>query len=132
MKKIFTLLALTISFSMNAQMDDNSANNNSATGTNAVSNGIWHRQQVELNLQQWDMKQQQVECILQQWEWHNSKWILFYSNGKSTTASGDILQQWDMNTTASDYGSLVIGQYNSSGSSVTIVLLHLAQQTQLL
>ena len=30
MKKLYTLLALTISFSMNAQMDDNSANNNSA------------------------------------------------------------------------------------------------------
>ena len=38
MKKLFTLLALTISFSMNAQMDDNSANNNSA-GTYAVAMG---------------------------------------------------------------------------------------------
>ena len=39
MKKIFTLLALTISFSMNAQMEDNSANNNSA-GFLCRSNGI--------------------------------------------------------------------------------------------
>ena len=38
MKKLFTLLALTISFSMNAQMDDNSANNNSA-GTYSVAMG---------------------------------------------------------------------------------------------
>ena len=38
MKKLFTLLALTISFSMNAQMDDNSANNNLA-GTYAVAMG---------------------------------------------------------------------------------------------
>ena len=38
MKKIFTLLALTISFSMNAQMDDNSANNNLA-GFYAVAMG---------------------------------------------------------------------------------------------
>ena len=38
MKKLFTLLALTISFSMNAQMNDNSANNNSA-GTYAVAMG---------------------------------------------------------------------------------------------
>ena len=38
MKKLFTLLALTISFSMNGQMDDNSANNNSA-GTYAVAMG---------------------------------------------------------------------------------------------
>ena len=38
MKKLFTLLALTITFSMNAQMDDNSANNNTA-GTDAVAMG---------------------------------------------------------------------------------------------
>ena len=38
MKKIVTLLALTISFSMNAQMDDNSANNNTA-GRYAVAMG---------------------------------------------------------------------------------------------
>ena len=38
MKKIFTLLVLTITFSMNAQMDDNSANNNTA-GTDAVAMG---------------------------------------------------------------------------------------------
>ena len=38
MKKLYTLLVLTISFSMNAQMDDNSANNNSA-GTYAVAMG---------------------------------------------------------------------------------------------
>ena len=38
MKKLFTLLALIISFSMNAQMVDNSANNNSA-GANAVAMG---------------------------------------------------------------------------------------------
>ena len=38
MKKLFTLLALTITFSMNAQMDDNSANDNTA-GTYAVAMG---------------------------------------------------------------------------------------------
>jgi len=38
MKKIFTLLALITSFNVNAQMDDNSANNNSA-GTYAVAMG---------------------------------------------------------------------------------------------
>ena len=63
---------------------------------------------------------------------HNSKWIVFYSNGRNTTASGDYSTAMGMTqqqveifysngryTTASDYGSLVIGQYNSSGSSVT-------------
>ena len=38
MKKTLTLLALTISFSMNAQMSDNSSGT-SATGTNAVAMG---------------------------------------------------------------------------------------------
>ena len=38
MKKLYTLLALTITFSMNAQMEDNSANNNTA-GTDAVAMG---------------------------------------------------------------------------------------------
>ena len=55
-------------------------------------------------LQQWE-EQQQVDDILQQWEETQQQVELFYSNG--------------IGTTASDYGSLVIGQYNSSGSSVT-------------
>ena len=38
MKKLFTLLALTIGFSMNAQMSDNSSGT-SATGTYAVAMG---------------------------------------------------------------------------------------------
>ena len=79
MKKLFTLLALTISFSMNAQMDDNSANNNSA-GFYAVAMGM-AQQQVEIILQQWEKAQKQVELVLQQWSIHNSKWRLFYSNG---------------------------------------------------
>ena len=46
---------------------------------------------MEILLQQWEEAQKQVDMLLQQWE----------------------------RTTASDYGSLVIGQYNSSGSSAT-------------
>ena len=38
MKKLFTLLALAITFSMNAQMSDNSSGT-SATGSNAVAMG---------------------------------------------------------------------------------------------
>ena len=38
MKKLFTLLALTLSFSVNAQMSDNSVGT-SATGSNAVAMG---------------------------------------------------------------------------------------------
>ena len=39
--------------------------------------------------------------------------------GKYTTASGDYSTSMGIYTIASDFASLVIGQYNSSGSSVT-------------
>ena len=90
MKKLFTLLALIITFSMNAQMDDNSANNNSA-GTNSVAMG--NNTTASGN---------------------NST-----AMGYFTTASGNKTTSMGANTVASDYASLVIGQYNSSGSSVT-------------
>ena len=90
MKKLFTLLALIITFSMNAQMDDNSANNNSA-GTNSVAMG--NNTTASGN---------------------NSTAMGYY-----TTASGHKTTAMGANTTASDYASLVIGQFNSSGSSVT-------------
>ena len=90
MKKLFTLLALIITFSMNAQMDDNSANNNSA-GTNSVAMG--NNTTASGN---------------------NST-----AMGYFTTASGNKTTAMGANTVASDYASLVIGQYNSSGSSVT-------------
>ena len=90
MKKIFTLLALTISFSMNGQMDDNSQNNNSA-GTWAVAMGY-------------------------STEASGSRSTAM---GSDTTASGTRSTAMGFYTTASDYASLVIGQYNSSGSSVT-------------
>ena len=90
MKKLFTLLALIITFSMNAQMDDNSANNNSAV-TNSVAMG--NNTTASGN---------------------NST-----AMGYQTTASGHKTTAMGANTTASDYASLVIGQFNSSGSSVT-------------
>ncbi len=90
MKKLLTLLALTITFSMNAQMDDNSANNNSA-GTNSVAMG--NNTTASGN---------------------NST-----AMGYFTTASGNKTTAMGANTTASDYASLVIGQFNSSGYSVT-------------
>ena len=101
--KTFTLLALIITFSMNAQMDDNSANNNLKGGT-IRSNG---------------------KCTIA--SGNNST-----AMGYFTTASGNKTTAMGANTTASDYASLVIGQFNSSGSSVTkIMLLHIIQQTQL-
>ena len=102
MKKIFTLLALTITFSMNAQVSTNST---STPGTYASAMGN---------------AQQQVEMILQQWEYDTTaSGDSSTAMGYSTTASAESSTAMGDNTTASDYGSLVIGQYNSSGSSVT-------------
>ena len=90
MKKLFTLLALTITFSMNAQMDDNSANNNLA-GFDAVAMGSGTTASGDFST----------------------------AMGESTEASGTRSTATGAYTTSSDFGSTVIGQYNSSGSSVT-------------
>ena len=74
MKKIFTLLALTITFSMNAQV---STNGTSVTGASDSAMGAY------------------------------------------TTASGDGSTAMGVLTRATDFASVVIGQYNSSGSSAT-------------
>ena len=42
-----------------------------------------------------------------------------FSYGEGTTASGSFSKAGGYNTTASDYGSFVIGSWNSSGSSAT-------------
>ena len=90
MKKLFTLLALTMSFSMNAQMSDYSEAT-SATGSHAVAMG-------KSTTASGDMST---------------------AMGRETTASGEYSTTMGRETTASDYASFVIGQYNSSGSSVT-------------
>ncbi len=104
MKKLFTLLALTITFSMNAQMSDNSSGT-SATGSNAVAMGNGTTASGGRSTAM------------------GSGTIASGNNstamGYFTTASGNKTVAMGANTTASDYASLVIGQFNSSGSSVT-------------
>ena len=104
MKKIFTLLALTMSFSMNAQMSDYSENT-SATGSHAVAMG----------------KSTTASGGFSTAMGGDSTASGDYSvaMGRNTTASGEISTTMGRETTASDYASFVIGQYNSSGSSVT-------------
>ena len=104
MKKLFTLLALTISFSMNSQISDNSSGT-SATGSNAVAMGNGTTASGGRSTAM------------------GSGTIASGNNstamGYFTTASGNKTVAMGANTTASDYASLVIGQFNSSGSSVT-------------
>ncbi|MDA9239387.1 hypothetical protein N9P00_02720, partial [Flavobacteriaceae bacterium] len=97
MKNIFTILALTIGFSMNAQWTYNS--NWSGIQTDyATASGIYSTA---------------MGLFTSASGWAST------AMGRDTEASGDYSTAMGRNTTASDYGSLVIGQYNSSGSSVT-------------
>ena len=102
MKKIFTLLALTITFSMNAQVSTNSTSPTgiyaSAMGNSTTASGN------ESTAMGYDTTASGEAST---------------AMGYSTTASAQSSTAMGQNTTASDYGSLVIGQYNSSGSSVT-------------
>ncbi len=98
MKKLFTLLALTISFSMNAQMSDNSANNNTA-GSYAVAMGYLTTASGDVST----------------------------AMGFNTTASGDKSSAMGRNTTASGsysiamgYGATASGSYSRAmGDSTT-------------
>ena len=102
MKKLFTLLALTISFSINAQVStvatDASGNSSTAMGYNTTASGS-----VSTAMGYSTSASGEASTAM----------------GYSTTASGNESTAMGHQTYASDYASLVIGQYNSSGSSVT-------------
>ena len=109
MKKLFTLLAFTVSFSINAQWSINgtsihtfmstaSGSFNTAMGDGSTASGY--------------------SSTAMGYETTASG---YYSTamGGGTTASGVSSTAMGVSTTASDYASLVIGLYNSSGSSAT-------------
>ena len=102
MKKIFTLLALTITFSMNAQIStlntSNSGTNASAIGENTTASGVLSTAMGYFTIAS---------------GWGST------AMGNGTKPTGKYSTSMGIGTIASDYGSLVIGQYNSSGSSVT-------------
>jgi len=132
MKNIFTLLALTIGFSMNAQMDDNSVGC-SASGDYSIAMGIFTIASGNASTAMGDSTT--ASGFNSTAMGYNTTASDYYSTamgynteasgdistamGYSTTASGDYSTAMGQFTTASDFGSLVIGQYNSSGSTVT-------------
>jgi hypothetical protein len=103
MKKLFTLLALTITFSMNAQMDDNSHPTNNSAVTYAVAMGY----------------STTASATYSTATGRNTYASAYGSTamGRNTITSGNLATAMGYTTTARDYASLVIGQYNSSGSS---------------
>ena len=93
MKKLFTLLVLTITFSINAQMDDNSANSNSA-GTYSVAMGAGT----------------------------SASGIASTAMGLSTTASGDYSTAMGRSTTAIGNYSTAMGYYTTAGGNYSTAM----------
>ena len=116
MKKLFTLLALTIGFSMNAQVSTNST---STTGiyASAMGNGTTASGN-ESTAMGYDTTASAEASTAMGYSTTASA-LSSTAMGMGTTASGHYSTAMGRSTTASDYNSLVIGQYNSSGSSVT-------------
>jgi hypothetical protein len=118
MKKIYTLLALTIGFSMNAQMSDNSYGT-SATGNNAVAMGYSTTASGTFTTAMGAGTTASGDSSTAMGFQTTASGFASTASGDNSTASGDYSTAMGFYTTASDYASLVIGRYNSSGSSET-------------
>ena len=118
MKKLFTLLALTITFSMNAQMSDYSSGT-AATGGTAVAMGASTTASGFISTAMGNITIASGLVSTAMGYDTTASGYISTAMGFYTTASGDTSTAMGFYTTASDYGSVVIGQYNSSGSSVT-------------
>lgn len=116
MKKISLLLALTLSFSMNAQVSTNNTNpsnfNASAIGIETTASG-WASTAMGAYSTASGLSSTAMGGVTTASGDHST------AMGRETTASGNRSTAMGHDTTASDYASLVIGQYNSSGSSAT-------------
>ena len=116
MKKLLTLLALTLSFSMNAQVSTNNTNtsnyNASAIGTETTASG-WASTAMGAYSTASGLSSTAMGGNTTASGDHST------AMGSLTTASGSRSTAMGRETTASDYASLVIGQFNSSGSSAT-------------
>ena len=119
MKKLFTLLALTITFSINAQMDDNSHPSNNSAGTYSVAMG--HNNTASGGYSTAMGRNNTASGLYSTVMGESTTASANYSTamGSYTTASGTYSIGMGYHTTASDFASVVIGQYNSSGSSAT-------------
>jgi len=118
MKKLYTLLALTITFSMNAQMEDNSSDT-SATGSNAVAMGEGTTASAESSTAMGQSTTASGYYSTAMGYLTTASQTASTAMGWGTTASGYYSTAMGYYTTARDYASVVIGQYNSSGSSAT-------------
>ena len=133
MKKLFTLLALTITFSMNAQMSDNSHPSNNSAGTYSVAMGYGTTASGNYSTAMGSFTTASELYSTAMGLSTSASGMVSTAMGQSTIASGSystamgaisrasgtFSTAMGYYTTASDYASVVIGQYNSSGSSAT-------------
>ena len=130
MKKLFTLLSLTITFSMNAQVSTNSTsttgiyasamgNGTTASGNESTAMGYDTTASAEASTAMGYSTTASALSSTAMGMGTTASGLYSTAMGRSTTASGNRSTATGAYTTASDFGSTVIGQYNSSGSSVT-------------
>ena len=144
MKKIFTLLALTISFSMNAQVSTNSTsptgtyasaigNGTTASGNESTAMGYDTSASGEASTAMGYSTTASTQASTAMGKNTTASGLNSTAMGRGTTASGtdstamgyytqasgSRSTAMGRSTTATDYSSTVIGQFNSSGSSVT-------------
>ena len=130
MKKIFTILALTIGFSMNAQVSTNNTsptgvyasamgNGTTASGNESTAMGYDTTASAEASTAMGYSTTASALSSTAMGMGTTASGLYSTAMGRSTTASGNRSTATGAYTTASDFGSTVIGQYNSSGSSVT-------------
>ena len=118
MKKIFTLLALTISFSMNAQMTITSGQN---TGTFSSNAGWDTTSSGTASTALGYGTSATTHAALSTGTFTTASNYSSVAMGENSIASGSRSFAAGQNTIASDFASFVIGQYNSSGSLATSV-----------
>ena len=123
MKKLLTLLALTISFSINAQWYENGTammtSGAAASGTYSFATGYDTTASGTYSIASGYNTTASGSRSTAMGSGTTASGNNSTAMGYFTTASGNKTTAMGANTTASDYGSLVIGQYNSSGSSAT-------------
>ena len=114
MKKLFTLLALTIGFSMNAQMSDNSSGT-SATGTNAVAMGKSTTASGTRSTATGNNTVASGEYSTAMGSYTIASGWWSTAIGDQTTASGTVSTAMGSNTTASGNYSTAMGSNTTAG-----------------
>ena len=149
MKKIFTLLALTISFSMNAQMDDNSANNNlagfyavamgsgttasgdfstamgestEASGTRSTATGAYTRAIGDYSTAMGSNTEASGTTSTAMGESTEASGTTSTAMGYDTTASGEYSTAMGRNTTASGYYTTAMGRETTASDYGSLVV----------